>query len=233
MVGSVECDNAKTDRSLARTRFGGPQSLLEPLDSVVLPTESIVSVMICADKERVILPICDSCKEPRAFSRGGIPPSSLPPTRLGRENIISPCVHATMTSEAGGIKFSGSAQPTEPPARLCDSLRASRGNRSSIWRRAGSPLARKIRKVIEMVFKNGTVAEKTDCLEQRSPDQSSERLFDITWAETDQYFVLVWAQDKEDALRKWRSRHKEHWCAELFSRDICGGPRIKEVNQNE
>ena len=59
--------------------------------------------------------------------------------------------------------------------------------------------------------------------------QDSEKLFEVTWAETDQYFVLVWAQDKEDALDKWQSRYKEHWCAELFSRDLCGGPLVKEV----
>ena len=64
---------------------------------------------------------------------------------------------------------------------------------------------------------------------QGSSAQTSEKLFEIIWAETDQYFVLVWAQDKEDALEKWQSRYKEHWCAELFSRDLCGGPYVKEV----
>ena len=64
---------------------------------------------------------------------------------------------------------------------------------------------------------------------QESSAQSSEKLFEITWAETDQYFVLVWAQDKEEALEKWQGRYKEHWCAELFSRDLCGGPFVKEV----
>ena len=64
---------------------------------------------------------------------------------------------------------------------------------------------------------------------QESRANNSEKLFDITWAETDQYFILVWAQDQEEAMEKWKSRYKEHWCAKLFSRDLCGGPRIREV----
>jgi len=66
---------------------------------------------------------------------------------------------------------------------------------------------------------------------QESSAQNSEKLFEIIWAETDQYFVLVWAQDKAEALEKWQSRYKEHWCAELFSRDLCGGPHVKEVSE--
>jgi hypothetical protein len=73
-------------------------------------------------------------------------------------------------------------------------------------------------------------AEIRQTIEQESrTSKDSQKLFDVTWAETDQYFVLVWAQDKEEALEKWQDRYKEHWCAELFSRDLCGGPRIQEV----
>ncbi len=66
---------------------------------------------------------------------------------------------------------------------------------------------------------------------QESKADNSDKLFDIAWAETDQYFVLVWAQNKKEAMEKWRSRYKEHWCAKLFSRNLCGGPWIKEVDQ--
>ena len=37
---------------------------------------------------------------------------------------------------------------------------------------------------------------------QESKVNSSEKLFDITWAETDQYFVLVWAQDKDPRITR-------------------------------
>ena len=64
---------------------------------------------------------------------------------------------------------------------------------------------------------------------QESRAGSSDKLFEVVWAETDQYFVLVWAQNQKEALEKWQNRDKEHWCAELFSRKLCGGPEVQEV----
>ena len=62
-------------------------------------------------------------------------------------------------------------------------------------------------------------------------DKDSDKLFEVVWAEEDQYFVLIYAQNEKQALRGWQGRYKEHWCAELISRKLCGGPRVQEVTE--
>ena len=62
-----------------------------------------------------------------------------------------------------------------------------------------------------------------------TPD--GQKLFEAVWAETDQYFVLVWASNEKDARLKWLDRYKEDWCAELISRELSAGPVVKEVTE--
>ena len=60
-----------------------------------------------------------------------------------------------------------------------------------------------------------------------APD--GEKLFEVLWAETDQYYVLVWASNEKEARLKWLDKYKEHWCAELISRELSAGPVVKEA----
>ncbi len=68
---------------------------------------------------------------------------------------------------------------------------------------------------------------KTD----KQESQNSTKLFEITWAELDEYFLLVWAKDREEALRVWQQRYKEHWCAELSGREFVSRPFIGEMSE--
>lgn len=66
---------------------------------------------------------------------------------------------------------------------------------------------------------------------QESPcGQDDEKLFEIDWEESSQFFRLIWARSEKEARLRWLDEFKDKFNAELICRQLSGGPVVREVS---